>query len=184
MTLARSISLALALALCTLQVAVADEVEEPSGYEHARQVELDTADHHLLERPHPHYLLPAGELFTAVAGGFIWYWTDRKRQVADWDFPSIKQRFTGDAWKYDSNPFPINWAWHAYDGAQYHLFARGNDLSLLESMAYGIGTSVVWEFTVEFREQVSINDVILTSASGTAIGEYLHWLGRYFESAP
>ena len=48
---------------------------------------------------------------------------------------------------------------------------------------YGVGTSVAWEFTVEFRESVSINDVILTSAAGTVIGEYLHWLGRYFDSA-
>lgn len=159
-------------------------VERPSGYEEASQVELDGAYRRLLERPHPHYLVPATELFVAVAGGFLWYWADRERQVADWDFPSIKQRFTGDAWKYDTNPFPINWAWHAYDGAQYHLFARGNDLSFLESIAYGVGTSVAWEFTVEFREQVSINDVILTSAAGTVIGEYLHWLGRYFESAP
>ena len=150
----------------------------------ASQADLDVAYRHLLERPHPRRLLPALELATAVVGGFSWYWIDRDRQVADWDFPSIKQRFTGAAWKYDTNPFPINWAWHAYDGAQYHLFARANDLSFLEAMAYGIGTSVIWEFTVEFREQVSINDVILTSAAGTAAGEYLHWLGRYFESAP
>jgi len=148
------------------------------------QAALDAAYARLLERPHPSLRLPAFELFTAVTGGFIWYWADRTRQVADWDFPSIKQRFTFEAWKYDTNPFPINFAWHAYDGAQYHLFARAADLDLLTSMAYGIGTSVAWEFTVEFREQVSINDVLLTSTAGTVIGEFIHSLGRYFESAP
>jgi hypothetical protein len=182
-TVSRSLALALVLASTSAR-ADSMELVTRSGYEDASQAELDAAYHHLLERPHQRYLLPAAELLTAVVGGFTWYWIDRSRQVADWDFPSIKQRFTGAAWKYDTNPFPINWAWHAYDGAQYHLFARGNDLSFLESIVYGVGTSVAWEFTVEFRESVSINDVILTSAAGTVIGEYLHWLGRYFESRP
>lgn len=180
-------SLAFAVALGATGVAAADDTpaeQPPSGYEDADPVVLDGAYRRLLERPHPRYMLPAAELVTAVAGGFIWYWADRERQVADWDFPSIKRRFTGGAWKYDTNPFPINWAWHAYDGAQYHLIARANDLSFGEAMLYGIGTSVLWEFSVEFREQVSINDVILTSAAGTVMGEYLHWLGRYLESAP
>jgi hypothetical protein len=109
---------------------------------------------------------------------------DRNRQVGDWDFPSLKQRLTFEAWRFDNNPFPINFAWHAYDGSQYHLFARSNDLGLLASMGYGIGTSLAWEFGVEFREKVSINDVIVTTGAGTAIGEAVHWLGRYLESAP
>ena len=147
-------------------------------------LDLDAAYDRLLARPHPRYLLPALENVLAVTGGLVWYWLDRERQVADWDFPSIKQRFTLEAWRYDNNPFPINFAWHAVDGGQYHVFARASDLSLLASVGYGVGTSLLWEFGVEFREKVSINDVIVTTAGGTVIGEVVHWLGRYFESAP
>lgn len=148
------------------------------------RLELDRAYDRLLARPHPRYLLPAIENALAVGGGLAWYWIDRDRQVGDWDFPSLKQRLTFEAWRFDNNPFPINFAWHAYDGSQYHLFARSNDLGLLASIGYGVGTSLVWEFGVEFREKVSINDVIVTTGAGTVMGEAVHWLGRYLESAP
>jgi hypothetical protein len=174
-------SLALAL---SVRAANAEPDAQPAQPEQPTQIDLDRQYKRLLDRPHPRYLLPAVELFVAMSSGFTWYWIDRERQVADWDFPSIKQRFTGDAWKFDTNPFPINFAWHAYDGGQYHLFARANDVDFVTAVAYGFAMSLAWEFTVEFREQVSINDVIWTTASGTAIGEFVHELGRYFESAP
>jgi hypothetical protein len=127
--------------------------------------ELDRQFKKLHERPHPRYLLPIVENFLAIGGGFTWYWIDRERQVADWDFPSIVDRLTFKEWRYDANPFPINFAWHAFDGGQYHMFARSNDLDLLTTMAIGLGTSVLWEFFVEYREKVSINDVLFTTAA-------------------
>ena len=92
------------------------------------QRELDAAYSQLLQRPHPRYLLPAIELFAAMSIGFTWYWIDRERQVADWDFPSIKDRLTFEAWRFDTNPFPINFAWHAIDGGQYHVVGRSSEL--------------------------------------------------------
>lgn len=132
----------------------------------------------------PALLRAAIEEALALGAGTAWYWIDRERQVADWDFPSIKQRLTFEAWRYDNNPFDINFFWHPFNGAGFHVLARSNDLSLPASFGYGFATSMVWEYVLEFREKVSINDVIATPAAGVAFGEFFHWLGRYLNSAP
>jgi hypothetical protein len=135
-------------------------------------------------RGRPHYLRAALEEAATVVVGVAWYWIDRDRQVADWDYPSLKDRLTFEAWRLDNNPFPINFAWHAFNGGGYHLLARSNNLSLPMSLLFGTLTSFSWEYLAEFREKVSINDVIVTPGSGVAIGEFFHWMGRYFNSAP
>jgi len=137
----------------------------------------------LMQRGAPNYWLMATLQAAGLGGGTAWYWIDRDRQVADWDFPSIEQRFTFEAWRYDNNPFLINYLWHPLNGTGFHVFGRANDLSLLESVGYGFLTSMVWEIGLEFREKVSINDVIVTTGVGVATGEFAHWLGRYLNSA-
>jgi hypothetical protein len=138
----------------------------------------------LVDRPAPRYLRATFWEIAFLASGTIWYWADRERQVADWDFPSLRQRLTFEAWRFDNNPFPINFAWHPIDGGYYHAVARANDLGLWPSVGIAFATSMAWEWALEFREKVSINDVIVTTGAGTALGETIHWLGRYFESAP
>lgn len=113
----------------------------------------------------------------------IRYQLDGERKQ-NWDYPSIKQRFTLEAWRYDNNPFGINYFAHAFEGAVFHLIGRTNNLGLAESAALGFGSSLAWEFLFEFREKVSVNDVIFTPGSGIAIGEFFYWLGRYVDSAP
>ena len=113
----------------------------------------------------------------------IRYQFDGERKE-NWDFPSVKQRFTLEAWRYDNNPFGINYFAHAFEGTIFHLIGRTNNLSLAESAALGFGSSFAWEFLFEFREKVSVNDVIFTPGSGIAIGEFFYWLGQYVDSAP
>jgi len=144
----------------------------------------DEAYRQVTARGKPRYLRAGLEEGFLIGAGAVWYWLDRERQVADWDFPSIKERLTFEAWRFDTNPFPINFAWHAIDGGQYHVVGRSNDLSMLASIGYGFATSLVWEYGLEFREKFSINDMIVTTGAGTAVGEFFHWLGRYLESAP
>ena len=131
----------------------------------------------------PHWWRAAIEEASALAAGTTWYWLDRERQVADWDYPSVKDRLTFEAWRYDNNPFPINFAWHAFNGTGFHVIARSNDLSLLEAAGYGFMTSMAWEYLLEFREKVSINDVIVTPVTGISTGELFHWLGVYLNSS-
>jgi hypothetical protein len=130
--------------------------------------------------PKKHYLRTALFEALALAGGTAWYWIDRERQVADWDFPSWSERLTRDVMRYDNNPFHVNFAWHAGNGSGFHLIGRVNGLSLWESVGAGVLTSLVWEYALEYREKVSVNDLIFTTGSGLPMGEFLHVMGRFF----
>lgn len=147
-------------------------------------VDADAAYRDTVARARPNWLRAGLEEAFTLGAGTAWYWIDRERQVADWDFPSLKQRFTFEAWRLDSNPFPINFFGHAFNGAGFHTIARSNDLPLVGALGVGFATSMVWEYALEFREKISINDVILTPVAGLSGGEFFHWLGRYLDGGP
>jgi hypothetical protein len=169
---------ALALAAwCALAAAPRAAAAEPAR-------DLDAAYAALVAREPPHHLRTLIEEAASILGGTIWYWLDRERQVADWDYPSLGERLTFEAWRLDHNPFGINFIWHPIDGAGFHAIARSNHLGLLGAALYGFGTSMAWEYLLEFREKISINDVIVTPGAGIAMGEFFHWLGRYLQGAP
>jgi hypothetical protein len=132
----------------------------------------------LHRRARPQYLRAAVEMAALLGIGTAWYWIDRERQVADWDFPSLEQRLTLEAVRFDNNDFWINFLAHPLDGAAAHALARANHLSLAESFGYGMMTSLAWEYGLEFREKVSINDIIVTPVTGVVVGEFLHRLGQ------
>lgn len=144
--------------------------------------DADRAYQRLVARGEPRYLRTWIEMGIALGLGTTWYWLDRERQVADWDYPSLKQRLTLEAWRFDNNPFDINFFWHTFNGLGFHVLGRSNELSLPAAAAVGLVTSLVWEIGLEFREKVSINDVITTTGAGVAAGEFLHWFGRYINS--
>jgi hypothetical protein len=132
----------------------------------------------LHRRERPRYLRAAVEMAALLGAGTAWYWIDRERQVADWDFPSLQQRLTLEAVRFDNNDFWINFIAHPLDGAAAHALARGNHLSLAASFGYGMLTSLTWEYVLEFREKVSINDIIVTPVTGVVVGEFMHRLGQ------
>lgn len=137
-----------------------------------------------LDRLDPAHLLTLGELIGFLGAGVIWYAADDERNLADWDFPSWKQRFNGDAWTFDNNHFPINWMGHPLSGAAYYAFPRARDNAVWVSSIYALMTSFVWEFFVEFREKVSVNDLIATYGAGLNIGEWAHKFWRYYSGIP
>ena len=55
-------------------------------------------------------------------------------------------------------------------------------LNPLESFVFTFASSYFWEFVVEFREVVSVNDMIATPVGGFSIGESMFQLGRFFRS--
>ncbi len=134
--------------------------------------------------PEKHYLRTAIEEALALAGGTAWYWIDRERQVADWDFPSLSERLSLDVIRYDNNPHHVNFAFHAANGMSFHFLARINGLSFLESVAAGALTSLTWEYLLEYREKISLNDLIFTTGSGISLGEFVHVFGRYLNEDP
>jgi hypothetical protein len=114
------------------------------------------------------------------------YWIRQDVMKEDWEYQFTwadqKRRFFFiDGIRFDSNNFTFNWT-HAGAGAIYYNYARANRLNPLESFLYTFAASYFWEFVIEFKEVVSINDVICTPMGGISIGESLFQLGRLFRS--
>lgn len=112
----------------------------------------------------------------------IMYWLMMDRNVADWDNPTPEERFTGEAWRLDNNSLGVNWIAHPLMGGASYAFARANHHGPATSFGYAFLTSFLWEFVLEFKEKVSVNDVIATPGTGVPIGEFIHKLGLYLDT--
>jgi hypothetical protein len=128
--------------------------------------------------PPPNYLRPALEIAIGLGAGAVWYVLD-DRNVLDFDYPSLKQRLNGEAWRFDSNRFPLNYVWHPLTGAGMYVLSRGNRLGVVPAFAYALAGSTAWEYVIEFNEKISVNDMIVTPLAGLALGEFFHKLALY-----
>lgn len=121
----------------------------------------------------------------AVLGAGLAQYFDTTGNSADWDldysWDSFSKKVTGDAIAFDTNRFDTNWVTHPAAGWLYYVAARGNRLSVAESFLFALASSTLWEYLGEFREQVSINDMIATPITGMAVGEVLTQLGSHFD---
>jgi hypothetical protein len=124
------------------------------------------------------------ELGLSVGLGAAWYWIDRDRQVGDWDFPSWRERFSTEILINDTNPFIVNYSWHTFGGAAFHLAGRSNDLGVIEAALWGFGASIAWEYGIEYREKADFNDLMFTTGAGVAMGEFVYWLGHLVQRQP
>jgi hypothetical protein len=114
------------------------------------------------------------------------YWVQPNVMRDDWEYQFTwedqkKRLLFIDGLRFDSNTFNTNWT-HSLGGALCYNYGRANRLNPLESFLYSFGASYFWEFVIEFKEVVSINDMITTPMGGASIGEALFQLGRYFRS--
>jgi len=134
------------------------------------------------DEPGPDYLRAFLWDAAALAGGSIWYWID-DRNIVDWDFDSWETRFSERAYRFDNNEVPINWIGHPLSGAAYYGVPRANRLSVPMSFVYGVVTSFIWEFFLEFQERFSLNDFVSTPLGGVPIGEGFIRLGRWLDNA-
>lgn len=125
-------------------------------------------------------------------GHFIYatssYWIRQDVMKEDWEYlftwKDQKRRFFFlDGPRFDSNTFQFNWT-HSMAGSMYYNYARLSNFNTLESLLYTIGASYFWEFVVEFKEVVSVNDLITTPMGGPSIGEALFQVGRVFRDSP
>jgi hypothetical protein len=138
------------------------------------------------ETPRQRHFLKAGIEVAAFLGvGAIWYWSAEETNSVDWDYhfnwESFRKKLvTFDGVRFDNNTMHLNSPGHPLAGAIYYLAGRGNGFSALESFLWAVAGSTLWEYLVEFREVVSINDMIFTPVGGAVIGEVMHQLGRFF----
>jgi hypothetical protein len=120
-----------------------------------------------------------------LAAGFIWYWRNMDFNSQDWDLgwntPSWKLKLTTlQAFRFDTNDFGTNAQDHSRAGVAYYLVGRANGLQMPAAFALDVASTLAWEYLIEYRELVSINDVIINSAAGPAVGEPLLQIGRFF----
>lgn len=132
----------------------------------------------------PHYLRAAAEALAAIGIGTAHYWLNSHANSRDWDYPRWADRFSFDSIRFDNNPHATNNVLHPLAGAVYYGVARVNGISVGESIAFAQLASAIWEWGLEWREKVSINDMIVTSTGGTAAGEFFSQLAAYLNSAP
>lgn len=112
------------------------------------------------------------------------YWIKYSRFIEDWQYAlkweDQKRRFfTTEAIRFDSNAFYLNWT-HAFAGMLYYEFGRANHLPWYRSLLFSTLGSLYWEYIVEWREIISINDNIMTGIGGYVLGESWFQMGRYF----
>lgn len=113
------------------------------------------------------------------------YWIGKDLNAPDWEmswsWPSWEKKLiAGEGMSLDTNYFDTNAVMHPFGGALYYMAGRGNYLGVPESFALSVAASVAWEYFAEYREKVSINDLIITPVAGLALGEPLHQLSMFF----
>lgn len=124
------------------------------------------------------------EVLAVLGVGFVQYQLD-KSNTLDWDLSYDWESFRGklllQSISLDTNRFATNWATHPLAGYAYYSAMRQNRVAILPSAAVAFGASTLWEYVGEFKEQISINDLIVTPAAGTALGESTLQLGVLFQ---
>lgn len=133
--------------------------------------------------PSPRYGRAALEMATVLALGTAWYWAYRGDNANDWDDPDLSARVSGEAWRLDNNGLAMNFLAHPLSGSAFYALSRANHLNVPMASTYAFLTSFAWEYVVEFREKVSINDVIVTPGAGIAMGEFFNKLALYVNSS-
>jgi hypothetical protein len=130
----------------------------------------------------PHHWRSFWQMGGGLAVGSIGYWIMMDRNVVDWDNPRPLSRFDGSAWVFDNNSLAVNFLGHPLWGGLSYSFARANHQSVLGAFGYAFLTSFVWEFVLEFKEKISVNDVIVTPGAAVPIGEFFYKLGLYLDT--
>lgn len=134
--------------------------------------------------PKPHYVQAAVEAGLFLGLQTISYWARPAANQFDWDDPAFKNRINLTAVRFDNNLAFTNFVLHPLSGAGSYWIARVNDVSVPESALYSSVSSIVWEFALEWREEVSLNDMIVTPAGGIPLGAFASELSDYLNSVP
>jgi len=119
-----------------------------------------------------------------LTGATVDYWRTYENFREDWQFDLTwadqrRRFFTAESPKLDSNAFWFNWS-HALAGAGYYSLGRANGHGWGSAFLFSLGASTLWEAVCEWREIISLNDMIFSSFGGPAIGEPFFQAASYF----
>ncbi len=91
-----------------------------------------------------------------------------------------RDRFTTlDRHRLDDNDFSLNHVVHGLAGRYAYGTARELGVGARGSLLANAVVSSLWEYVVEVREVVSLNDQVVTIVGGSAMGEALHQHGEH-----
>ena len=135
------------------------------------------------ENPAPIYRLRlAAEQLSIQSIAFVGYlWWDPAPSypgvppMTAWEKLTLARR-----WTFDNDSLETNYVGHSGAGTLYWLTARGNRVSVPEAFLWTLGASTFWEI-IEFKEPMSINDLLVTPVAGMAVGEAFTQLSGYFD---
>ena len=122
--------------------------------------------------------------FLGIGQGLYYVFEDTN--IVDWDYSTddFPERLTTwNHWKFDDNRLSLNLG-HVYSGVLPYTVGRSNGFTIVESFLATLLFSSIWEIAAEYREVVSVNDQIVTTAGGVALGEPLHQMGRVWRQQP
>ena len=129
----------------------------------------------------PRRLVAGSEIALILGFAGADYWR-RQDGLPPWGLSDWRDRVSTTSWLIlDTSPFVTNYSFHTVAGASYHLATRTSDLGMLESALWSIGSSVAWEYVVEYRQKADLNDMIFTTPAGLAAGEFAYSLGRLLQ---
>jgi hypothetical protein len=133
---------------------------------------------------HPRTLRAIASETLLLGSSTAQYWSNYNKFTVDWQFTWKtfgRKFFTAESPRFDSNAFYFNWS-HAWAGAGYYSMARINGLNNRSSFLFSLTSAALWETVIEWREIISLNDLIFTSFGGPAIGEPLYQISSYFSN--
>jgi hypothetical protein len=138
-----------------------------------------------LRPPDSRYLRTVVEEVALLGLGFAQYVANHDLNSVDWDFSyswtGLRDKLSPRGYSFDTNGFDTNFIRHPAAGTTYYWAARGNRLSVLESLAAAAIASTFWEYIGELRERASLNDIWVTPLTGMVLGEMTVQLGAFFD---
>lgn len=124
------------------------------------------------------------EMGTYLTIGTVWYVMDTATnapdQQYDWSWETLGVKLTSDGFAFDDNSLYLNSPGHPMAGMMYYLSGRSHRLGMLGAFVTAVAGTLAWEYAAEFREAVSINDLVFTPVGGFALGEPMYQLSRFF----
>lgn len=113
------------------------------------------------------------------------YWSDFSSSVVDWQFSDLSSKLTSrEAFRFDDNLLTTNYVFHPFAGTTHYVVTRSNGFPVWGGLAVAAASSAIYEFVLEWKELVSLNDLVVTPIGGTAMGEFFYQLGNYLNSEP
>ena len=138
-----------------------------------------------VQAPQANGLRIALEELAILLLGVGYYFLDHEVNSVDWtydyEWSTLREKLTGRGTSFDTNHFQTNTLAHTGAGSLYYIIARGNHLTVGESLALATLSSTLWELLAEYRERMSINDMVTTPLAGFAFGEAMTQVGALFD---